>query len=143
MNMRYVLHNHFPTRDNDELKALHQRYLTARSNRILFENSAHRGGEDPNQVLAIREKANKYRAEEQRLLKEYNAKLTTGDAKEAGPTVATLRLNGQIYNTYYVPRSVDPSEMPKRIEKRIEMARKDYAVLVKKHGVANVELKLY
>jgi hypothetical protein len=75
--MRYVVHNHFPTRDtsSNELKALHQRYLTARSNRILFENSAHRGGEDPNQILAIREKANKYRAEELRLLKEYNAKL--------------------------------------------------------------------
>ena len=68
---RVVIHNHF-ARDASELHDLHQRYLKARSNRLLFENAAHRGGEDPNQILKSREQANKYRVEELRLLEEYN-----------------------------------------------------------------------
>lgn len=68
---RVVIHNHF-ARDDAALHDLHQRYLKARANRLLFENAAHRGGEDPNQVLKSREQANKYRVEEMELLNQYN-----------------------------------------------------------------------
>lgn len=75
---RYVIHNHFAHDKagnslGEQARTMHKRYLAARSLRILFENVAHRGGEDAAQVLKNREQANKYRAEEINLLEQYNA----------------------------------------------------------------------
>ena len=51
-----------------------------------------------------------------------------------GTTVRIILVNGEVYNSYYVPRNNDPA-------KQIAKAERDLIELAKKFGAENVEMR--
>ena len=53
---------------------------------------------------------------------------------KAGTTVRAILVNGNTYNTYYVPKKGDPA-------KQIAKAERDFIRLVEEFGAENVEMQ--